>query len=255
LACDSTLPQVSNQREDGLDYDKIAGEYAQHRQVHPGVLKGLASTGDVGRDARVLEVGCGTGNYILALERLAGCSGWGIDPSQGMLALAQARSGGVHFQHGRAESLDFPAGFFDMAFSVDVIHHVRDRGRYFREAYRVLKAGGQVCTVTDSEWIIRQRRPLAVYFPETVEVELGRYPAIAELRELMQQAGFGELGEETAEFAYQLGDLQPYRDKAFSSLHLIPEGAFRRGMERMERDLRAGPIPCVSRYVLLWGRK
>jgi SAM-dependent methyltransferase len=255
LSCNSTLPQVPNLREDGLDYDKIAGEYAQHRQVHPGVLKCLASTGGVGREARVLEVGCGTGNYILALERLAGCSGWGIDPSQAMLALAQAGPGGVHFQSGRAESLDFPAGFFDLVFSVDVIHHVGDRGRYFQEAYRVLKPGGRACTVTDSEWIIRQRRPLAVYFPETVEVELGRYPAIAELRELMQQAGFGELGEETAEFAYQLGDLQPYRDKAFSSLHLIPEGAFRRGMERMERDLRAGPIPCVSRYVLLWGRK
>jgi SAM-dependent methyltransferase len=172
-----------------------------------------------------------------------------------MLALAQARSGGVHCQPGRAESLDFPAGFFGLVFSVDVIHHVADRGRYFQEAHRVLKPGGQVCTVTDSERIIRQRRPLAVYFPETVEVELGRYPPIAELRELMQQAGFGHLGEETAEFAYQLGDLQPYRDKAFSSLHLIPEAAFRRGMERMERDLRAGPIPCVSRYLLLWGVK
>jgi len=237
----------------GLDYNQLASDYAQHRQVHPGVLKSLAANGGVGPEARVLEVGCGTGNYILALERLAGCAGWGIDPSQGMLAQAQARSGAVHFQPGRAERLDFAADFFDLVFTVDVIHHVRERYRYFQEAYRVLKPGGQVCTVTDSEWIIRQRRPLAVYFPETVEVELGRYPPIAELRELMRQAGFAELHEEVVEFPYQLSDIQPYRDKAFSSLHLIPEEALRRGIERMERDLHAGPIACVSRYVLLWG--
>jgi ubiquinone/menaquinone biosynthesis C-methylase UbiE len=64
-----------------VDYDKIASDYAQHRQRHPEVLKHLVSTGNLGRDSKVLEVGCGTGNYILALERLAGSQCWGIDPS------------------------------------------------------------------------------------------------------------------------------------------------------------------------------
>lgn len=238
-----------------LDYDRIALEYAQHRQVHPEVLRSLASTSGVGRDSKVLEVGCGTGNYSLALERLLASSCWGIDPSDGMLAKARARSGGVHFQPGRAERLDFPPDFFDLVFSVDVIHHVGDRLAYFLEAYQVLKLGGKVCTVTDSEWIIRHRQPLTVYFPETVELELGRYPRIAQLRDLMEQVGFGEVAEEMVEFPYQLTEVQAYCDKAFSSLHLIPEEAFRRGIERMERDLRTGPIPCVSRYVLLWGTK
>ena len=133
-----------------VDYDKIASDYAQHRQVHPEVLKHLVSTGNLGRDSKVLEVGCGTGNYILALERLAGSRCWGIDLSQGMLAKAGARSGGVHFQLGRAEDISFPSDFFDLVFSVDVIHHVEDRPACFQEAYRVLASGGKVCTVTDS---------------------------------------------------------------------------------------------------------
>lgn len=238
-----------------INYNLIASEYAQHRQVHPEVLKSLVSASELGPDSKLLEVGCGTGNYILALEAQTGLSCWGVDPSEGMLFRARERSGAVHFQLGRAESLDFPDSSFDLAFSVDVIHHVADRLQYFQEAYRVLKAGGKVCTVTDSEWIIRHRQPLAVYFPETVEVELGRYPRIAELRSLMQGVGFIEIIENMVEFPFQLTRIQPYRDKAFSSLHLIPEDAFQRGIERLERDLRTGAIPCVSRYSLIWGMK
>jgi ubiquinone/menaquinone biosynthesis C-methylase UbiE len=238
-----------------VDYDKTASDYAQHRRVHPEGLKHLISTGNLGSDSKVLEVGCGTGNYILALKRLAGSRCWGIDPSQGMLAKARARSGGAQFQLGRAEDIGFSSDFFDLVFSVDVIHHVDDRPACFQEAYRVLAGGGKACTVTDSEWVIRHRRPLAVYFPETVEPELERYPRIAELRGLMEQAGFSRMNEASVEFPYQLTDIQAYRDRAFSALHLIPEDAFRRGIERLERDLCANPIACVSRYVLLWGTK
>jgi len=238
-----------------LNYDKIAFDYAQHRQVHPEVLKSLASANGICSDCRVLEVGCGTGNYIIALERLAVCECWGIDPSEEMLSRSKERSSSVRFQHGRAEDLDLLSSFFDLVFSVDVIHHVGDRLLYLQEAYRVLKSGGRMCTVTDSEWIIRNRQPLAVYFPATVESELDRYPRISELKNLMGRTGFGQVTEELVEFPYQLADIQAYRDKAFSALHLIPEDAFQLGVEHMERDLRSGPICCVSRYVLLWGTK
>lgn len=238
-----------------VDYDKIASDYVQHRQVHPEVLKRLVSTGNPSRNSKVLEVGCGTGNYILAMKRLVGSQCWGVDPSQGMLARARSRSGGIYLHLGRAEDMCLRSDCFDLVFSVDVIHHIEDRPACFQEAYRVLASGGKVCTVTDSEWIIRHRWPLAGYFPETVEPELERYPRISELRGLMEQAGFSRMNEESVEFPYQLTDIQAYRDKAFSALHLIPKDAFRRGVEWLERDLGAGPIPCVSRYVLLWGVK
>jgi hypothetical protein len=71
----------------------------------------------------------------------------------------------------------------------------------------------------------------------------------------MEQVGFTDIAETTAEFPYLLTDSQAYRDRAFSSLHLIPDEAFQRGLARLVEDLRAGPIPCVSRYVLLWGTR
>ena len=238
-----------------IDYDKLATEYAQHRQVHPEVLKNLLTDGEIHPTSQVLEVGCGTGNYSVALETTVGCSCWGIDPSEQMLSKAKERSQTIQFRLGKAEALDFPADFFNLVFSVDVIHHVSDRSAYFREAYRTLKGGGKVCTVTDSEGIIRRRQPLATHFPETVEVELKRYPRIGELRVLMESVGFDSIRETTVEFAYSLDDIQAYRDKAFSSLHLISEEAFQMGIARMEQDLHEGPIPCISRYVLLWGTR
>jgi ubiquinone/menaquinone biosynthesis C-methylase UbiE len=238
-----------------LDYNSLAREYALHRQVMPEVLQNLLDTGGLSAASQVLDVGCGTGNYTLALENALGCSCCGVDPSRQMLACARERPHSAHFQLGKAEQLDFPSTFFDLVFSVDVIHHVSDLPAYFREAFRVLKEGGRVCTVTDSEEIIRRRQPLSVYFPETIPVEMERYPRIADLRTMMLASGFDSLQETLSEHAYELTDMEPYRNKAFSSLHLIPAEAFEHGMQRMQRDLQDRPIPAVSRYVLLWGAK
>jgi ubiquinone/menaquinone biosynthesis C-methylase UbiE len=236
-----------------LDYDQLAAEYARHRQVHPAVLQALCEAAH--EDHSVLEVGCGTGNYILALHAQVGCACWGIDPSTEMLTRARKRAMDVRFSPGSAETLDSPDASFDLVYSVDVIHHVQNHLAYIQEAYRVLGTGGRICTVTDSAWVIRHREPLATYFPETVQAELDRYPRIAHLHALYQQAGFGGIDERTVEFRTPLTDIQAYRDKAYSSLHLIPEDAFQRGIAQMERDLGNGQIPYVSRYTLLWGSK
>lgn len=241
-----------------IDYNKIAQEYARHRQTHPGVLRNVIEKGPVGRETVVLDVGCGTGNYLVALERETGCRGCGIDPSEEMLARARPRSTSLDLRQGSAGALDFADCSFDLVMSTDVIHHVHRTGgcpSYFQEAYRVLRPGGRVCTVTDSEWVIRHRKPLTYYFPETVEKEVQRYPSMGTLQAMMEKAGFTEIEEDLEEFPYELADIQAYRDKAYSSLHLISEDAWKRGLARLEDDLRSGPIPCIAYYTVLWGTK
>jgi ubiquinone/menaquinone biosynthesis C-methylase UbiE len=236
-----------------IDYDRIAAAYARNRRIHPQVLKHLCE--EVSPASTVLEVGCGTGNYIVAVESIAECTCWGIEPSLGMLDTARTRSPTICFRQGSAEKMNVPDSTFDLIFSVDVIHHLDDRSAYIREAHRALKPGGKLCTVTDSEWVIRHRVPLTTYFPETVDFELARYPRIAELRAVMAQVAFDEIVDHTVEWTYALVDAQPYREKAFSVLHLIPECAFQNGLARLEHDLDNGPIPCVSRYTMIWGSK
>jgi SAM-dependent methyltransferase len=238
-----------------MDYDRLAADYTRHRRVHPGVLANLIEAGGLTAATSVLEVGCGTGNYLIAIHERLGCACAGIDPSAEMLAAARARTDTVAFVQGRAGALRFPDAVFDLVYSVDVIHHVGDRSAYFREAWRVLKPGGRVCTATDSEDDIRRRRPLSSHFPETVPVELDRYPRIETLQEEMAGAGFADVRNSRVELAYNLTDVQPYRDRAFSSLHLIPADAHARGVARLEADLAAGPIPALSLYTLVWGAK
>jgi ubiquinone/menaquinone biosynthesis C-methylase UbiE len=239
-----------------LDYDKLAAEYARYRRIHPQVLKELLSTSTIDSRSNVLEVGCGTGNYISKIQELRGCVCWGIDPSAQMLAQARTQSSIVTFEAGRAEALPVADATFDLVFSVDVIHHLANgvaRLDYFQHARRVLKPGGKVCTVTDSEWIIRNRPTLSAYFPETIKPELRRYPPISALRDEMRVAGFVSINEMQVEFTYLLDDCSVFRAKAYSALHLISQSAFEHGLARMERDLQSGPIQSAARYVLVWG--
>lgn len=239
-----------------IDYNQLARNYAHHRQITPRVLANLIETGGLSPASQVLEVGCGTGNYTRALIEVAGCSCWGIDPSEKMLAAAREQAPQAGLQSGRAEQLPFDDGRFDLVFSVDVIHHVTNRGAYFREAFRVLKPGGKICTVTDSEEMIRKRQPLSIYFPETVPFELQRYSPRAELRRMLLEAGFTQPEEIDLEEPHSITDISIYRARAFSCLHLISDEAFARGLQRMQADLaRQGELPGLTQYLLAWGAK
>lgn len=59
-------------KKGAVDYDKLAGYYAQHRKIQPEVFKQLLKQGQIESRSRVLEVGCGTGNYISAIQDATG---------------------------------------------------------------------------------------------------------------------------------------------------------------------------------------
>jgi ubiquinone/menaquinone biosynthesis C-methylase UbiE len=239
---------------DSVNYDQAAGEYAAHRRVHSGVFCELSKRGRVRPAATILEVGCGTGNYVSALGGRFACAAHGVDPSAGMLAQARTHPEHIAWLQGWAEHLPLGSDAFHLVFSVDVIHHVTDKAAFFREARRVLRPGGQVCTATDSADMIRQREILSGYFPETVEIELARYPRLAQLEAWMAETGLVDVAVVNVEEPYQVTSAQPFRDRAYSSLHLISVDAWQVGLARLERDLTRGPICGVSRYACVWGR-
>jgi ubiquinone/menaquinone biosynthesis C-methylase UbiE len=238
-----------------VNYDGLAREYAQHRGTLPAVTEALIEGGSLTRDSQVLELGCGTGNYIRALEETVGCASWGVDRSEEMLAHARARAGDVAFMLGDAARLGFADNSFDLVFSVDVIHHIDAKADFYKEAYRVLVPGGRLCTMTDSEELIRNSMVLSRYFPETVPVNIARYPTVGAHREWMTRAGFREFSEAVVSHPVTVTDSGCYASKANSTLHMIPADAFERGLMRLERDLAAGPVTGLRRYLGLWGTK
>jgi ubiquinone/menaquinone biosynthesis C-methylase UbiE len=251
----SVGPSATNDILNREYYQAIAPEYARHRRIHPEVLRNLVSTAGLGPASTVLEIGCGTGNYLEALEEVVGCRCWGIDPSEAMLAEARKRAPKAQLLHTAAERLDLSDGQFDLLFAVDVVHHLADRSQAFREGHRTLRANGKLCLVTDSPSIIRRREPLSVYFPETVPVELARYPTPDTLRTELRDAGFLEIADVEVESRSELTDIKPYRARVFSSLRLISQHTFERGMELLEHDFRSKQVRWISRYLLIWGTK
>ena len=240
-----------------IDFNSYADAYQRNRSVQPKVLEALIAGSGLASNDSVLEVGCGTANYLAATVSETGAAGHGVDPAARMLA--QARSdparANLALSVASAESLPFADGSFRFVFSVDVIHHVSDRVAFATEAYRVLEPGGKLCTVTDSHKDIANRVPLSSHFPETIPHEFERYPPIETLRGELRSAGFVNLTTSHVDYGYELADITPFRERAFSALRLVSDEQFATGLARLERELEAGPVPARSVYTLIWATR
>ena len=76
--------------EQAKSFDNIADLYGQVRHGYPAALfDDLWKLADLGPDARVLEVGCGTGQASLDLAQKAG-SVLALDPGPQLIARAEA---------------------------------------------------------------------------------------------------------------------------------------------------------------------
>ncbi len=231
----------------------MADAYARSRRVSEHVIAELQSFCSLTPASKVLEVGCGTANHICALIDSANCAGWGVEPSEGM-----RRHSPVHARlnicKGSAESIPFEDAYFDLLFSVNVIHHVHSIRKYFEESLRVLHPGGCICTFTDSTEMIQRREPLSRYWPLSAEADIARYPTVAALLDSMDLVGFTNLASREIKKTSRLGDATPYRERAFSCLRLIDDVLFEEGLRRLEEDLRKGPVNATSEYVCIWGK-
>jgi SAM-dependent methyltransferase len=94
------------------------------------------------RDLKLLDVGCGTGVTVKALERLG--DAMGVDVSD--KALAFCKLNGVESVKGNVMDLPFDENSFDVVTSLGLFYHedVTDDVRGFREINKVLKPGGKL---------------------------------------------------------------------------------------------------------------
>ena len=99
---------------------------------------------------RILDVGCGAGEDVMALARLVGGEGLvtGVDKSDTMITECKKRSANsglpVAWVLGDAESLDFADDTFDSCRAERIFGHIDDPRKPLAEMIRVTRPGGRI---------------------------------------------------------------------------------------------------------------
>lgn len=164
--------------------------------------------------ARVLDVGCGTGNYALALAE-HGCTVLGIDFSAGMLKRARTKAARILGAQANFErvnmnaSLPFPVAAFDGVIAVAVLQCALDPLCLLHELHRVLRPGGvfllmaldptqrsaakRKLPTTLSRWIVHQIKVLG-----NRSQRVQRYTR-TEIEQFLADTGFELIGTRSSE--------------------------------------------------------
>jgi len=140
-------------------------------------------------DARVLDVGCGSGWATRLMAQYAtGGKVVGIDIADEMVEVAARQSNGfpnVEFKVATAEALPFRDEEFTHAFSMESLYYYSNMVAALREIHRVLADGGVFVTVID---LYLENSPSHQWIP-TLKVPV-HLLGIPDYRTLFEEAGF-----------------------------------------------------------------
>lgn len=134
----------------GVVYDYIFEGFAPYRDLRLQVLRQVEAAVPASvnrRDVRILDLGCGPGNFSLLLGE-AGFSVLGVDPYGALIDLAREKRQArglphVAFQHADVISeRAFGNGGFDQVINVHSLYVHPAPTRLLRRAYEALKPGG-----------------------------------------------------------------------------------------------------------------
>jgi ubiquinone/menaquinone biosynthesis C-methylase UbiE len=229
---------------ESVNYDSIASTYNRRYTINPlpGIAATLESLVGLYRQARILEVGCGTGRWPTELQPIAPQM-YGLDLSPGMLGQARDQQANLKLLCGHACQLPFPDASFHLVFCVNALHHFDHPRSFISEACRLLTPGGTLAIIGmdphagRDEWYVYQ------YFMGTYEMDLARFPAGDTILAWMRAAGFDGVVQRLAEHILQpqVGRdvLQSHflQKHGTSQLTLLTDEAYAAGLGRIEAAL------------------
>jgi ubiquinone/menaquinone biosynthesis C-methylase UbiE len=225
-------------------FAKIAPTYDALRPLSNGDrarLEAMLREGPSGNEDLVVEVGCGTGRLTLPLATITPARVMGVDPEPRMLEVAKAKDGAgrVVWARGSAYRLPLQDESAALVVMVMVVHLLRQRGRAFTEARRVLRPDGRL-----SIWTFTPRHVedfyLNAYFPSIARIDRPRFPAMDRLTGELRRSGFDGVRVELMEESRTMNlaeVVDRVRGRYISTLTMLPPLEYRLGLQRLEELL------------------
>jgi ubiquinone/menaquinone biosynthesis C-methylase UbiE len=175
-------------------YDPVLARTMREKRFRGEMLRRVEA--DLPQGGTVVDVGCGTGTFALALkQRRPVAQVVGVDGDEEILALARAKPGaaGIEWREGLAQELPAASASADVVTTSLVLHHLLpdDKRRALAEMKRALKPEGRLHV---ADWgrpagLVMSGLFYAVQaadgFDRTADHRAGRLPAFVE------EAGFG----------------------------------------------------------------
>ena len=230
------------------DYKAIAPKYDKNAdRLRIPRDEGLASilAEASGRAVTVLDVGCGTGNY-LAVQRSAFSDAnvrWiGVDPSDAMLSRARSKLPRVELLEGRAEDLPLAPGEADFVANSFAFHHFENKARALDEMVRVLAPAGAIHlrniapSYMPGWWLYR-------FFPTAWPIDQERFwPPQRLFTELAQRGLCPEVRVEFFKAYVSIRDIRADVERRdISELAVIDEAAYLEGLARVHARAQLNP--------------
>ena len=175
-------------------YNRIGSGYNSTRQADTFITNKLYELLSPRTGGLYLDIGCGTGNYTIALA-IKGLNFYGVEPSGQMLEIARSKNQNVHWLSGRAEQIPADDQLFDGAIATLTLHHWADIEKGFKEIYRVLKYDSRAVIFTATPQQMKGYW-LNHYFPLMLAAAIAQMPSVNALTKAVMEAGCSIIGTE-----------------------------------------------------------
>ena len=149
---------------------ELATEATTLRMRQTLILDALRRYGMLGSPSRVLDAGCGAGEFLRFFAERE-FEVYGIDLVQEALERAQQLCPGASLHLGSLEEpLPFSSGFFDVVWCTEVLEHLFLPASALKEFHRVLKAGGLLIVTTPYHGFLKNLAVLSFGFERHFDV-------------------------------------------------------------------------------------
>jgi len=229
------------------DYDTLAAWYDApwRTNVPVDAILGERLKSSTHKPFRVLDVGCGTGAWLLSQSRAyAGTPAefHGIEPSAGMLAIARKKGIPAELAQAGAEKIPYDDARFDFIITRLAYHHFEDKTKAFDEIVRVLKNGA--CFVISDmvpermpDWVIYQ------FFPEAYLLDQERFLPLEQLQSELERRGCAvaiemKRSEQKVDWKFVL---MMAEGRGTSSLQILTDAEYQAGLRRAREEMARDP--------------